>query len=234
MENTPSSTENSVYLIGFGPGDPDLLTLKAIKILKKADAIYFDDLITQEFLEQYTCEKHYVGKRKGAHHKSQDEINALLFKASKQHKTVVRLKGGDPFIFGRGGEELAYLAQRKVNVKIIPGVTASMAAAASVQIPLTQRGVSKYLTFLPGHNIEKEHLHFPNEGTMVFYMAASKLEALSTQFLEAGKSPLTPVALVQNASLQNEKVEITNIKKMYHSQLGSPLVVIIGEVVNLK
>jgi len=218
-------------LIGAGPGDPQLLTVKAVNVLNKADIIFHDDLVDVEYLDSFPCEKVYVGKRKGKHHKTQDEINRLLLEATQNHSCVVRLKGGDPFIFGRGGEELRFLKEKGVSISIVPGVTASMAAAASVQIPLTLRGVSRVLTFLPAHNIDHEEVYIPKEGTSVYYMGSSKINVLSNKLREKGTASDTPVALIQHASLENEKIEITNVKEMSSTRLASPLVIIIGNVV---
>ena len=226
------TSEAKVYLVGAGPGDPDLLTVKAVRVLERADIIFYDDLLDSDYLNKFSCEKIYVGKRKGNHHKTQDEINELLYNATKSHTCVVRLKGGDPFIFGRGGEELAYLKKKGISITIIPGVTASMAAAASVQIPLTLRGVSRVLTFLPAHNVEQEDIYLPDEGTSVYYMGSSKMGILSEKLILKGMAPTTPVALIQNASLKNEQIERTTLSEMQNTFLKSPLVIIIGDVVN--
>ena len=167
-----------VYLVGFGPGDPDLMTVKSHKLLNQADIVFYDDLINNQILNTLKCPCVYVGKRKGKHSKTQDEINELLYQASLKYITIIRLKGGDPFIFGRGGEELIFLQQKNVSVEIIPGVTASLAAAASVKIPLTMRHIAKSLTFLAAHNIDKGDMDIPVSDTLVFYMGASKLAEL--------------------------------------------------------
>ncbi len=228
------TSKGHVYLVGFGPGDPELLTLKGHRLLQKANVIFYDDLVDKEFLNNFECEKIYVGKRKGKHSMSQDDINIKLAEAAGIHACVVRLKGGDPFIFGRGGEELLYLHKQKIPVTIVPGVTASMAAAASVQIPLTMRKISKTLTFLPAHHIEYEFIEYPKEGTLVFYMGASKLQNLSEKLLEAGWNPQTSVALIQNASMPEEKTSLSQIQNMGQLNLPSPLVIIVGDVVDLK
>ena len=221
-----------VFLIGFGPGDPDLMTIKAHKTLLKTDIIFYDDLVDKAFLESLNCEKVYVGKRKGQHYKTQDEINELLYQATKTYSQIARVKGGDPFIFGRGGEELAYLTERGVEVEIVPGITSSMAAAASAQIPLTMRKTARKLTFQSAHHVDTDVMNFPKEGTLVLYMGATKISYLKNQLLKEGFEPGIKVALVHNASSPDEKVDIQTIETMDQCPLPSPLSIIIGKVVN--
>jgi uroporphyrinogen III methyltransferase / synthase len=221
---------NGVWLVGFGPGDPELLTLKAYRILQHAQVILHDDLIHTPFLNEFNCTKIYVGKRKGSHHRSQDEINQMLYSASCNYKTVVRLKGGDPFIFGRGGEELQYLQARGVTVRVIPGITSAVAAAASAQIPLTHRNISSQLTFLSAHNIDSIERAYPTSGTLVFYMGATRMDSLQQKLLLAGWPPHTPVALIHNASAPNEQLEFHTLESFTSSLLPSPLSIIVGEV----
>lgn len=224
-------TTGKVYIVGFGPGDPDLLTIRGLKILQKADIIFHDDLIPLSFLEQFPVKIVYVGKRKGKHSHTQDEINHLLYEATKSYTSIVRLKGGDPFIFGRGGEEVEFLLSQKIAVEIIPGVTAASAAAAFAGIPLTHRGISRALTFLPAHHLGSSPLPLPKEGTIAIYMGASKLKELKEELLLQGKPLSTPVALIHAASLPNQHVNWCTLQNMHEQTTPSPIVVLIGEVV---
>ena len=142
----------TVYLVGFGPGDPELLTIKAEKLIRNADVIFYDDLINKEFLNNYKAEKVYVGKRKDKHSIEQNEINKLLFEAALSGKQVVRLKGGDPMIFAHGGEEIEYLQERLINVEVIPGISTALAAASALKISLTHRDLSSAVSFISGHS----------------------------------------------------------------------------------
>ena len=219
-----------VWLIGFGPGDPELMTLKADRILRQADIIYYDDLIDHAILDTYPGIKKYVGKRKGNHAEAQEAINELLYQSALMGRTVARLKGGDPFIFGRGGEEAEYLLKRLVAVEIIPGVSAVNAAAAACRVPLTKRGVSWSVALRTAHCGEILQQH-PDQGeTLVYYMAASRLISLSAELLSKGLSPSTPVVLVQNASLPDEQIAATTVQEMGWYELKSPLLVIVGHV----
>lgn len=220
-----------VWLVGFGPGDPELMTLKADRLLRQADIIYHDDLIDQAVLNRYPGEKQYVGKRKGHHHESQQAINERLFQSAMAGQTVVRLKGGDPFIFGRGGEETEYLLRRFVAVEVVPGVGAANAAAASCNIPLTKRGISRSVAFRTAHCGNSPSESREAENTLVYFMAASRLAALSQDLLAEGLNPATPAALVKNASLGNESCLISTVEKLREVNVTSPVLVIIGPVV---
>ncbi len=229
------SIEPVVYLVGFGPGDPDLMTIKAYKLLKSADIILYDDLINQDFLiknKPSNCKITYVGKRKDKHSKKQSEINQLLYEATLKYNKVIRLKGGDPFIFGRGGEELLFLREKNIKVEIVPGITASLAAAANAQIPLTMRGTAKYLTFMAAHHIDIDCFNSSEKETLVLYMAATKLKELQNKLLHQNYPLDTPIALLQNVSYSNEKKCVCSLKDLDQIQMGSPVVIIIGNVVN--
>ncbi len=223
-----------VYITGFGPGDPDLLTVKAVKAIEKAEVIFFDDLIDQNFLKDYPAEKIYVGKRKGNHSYSQEQINEFLYQSASSGKTTVRLKGGDPFIFGRGGEEYEYLKKRLIDVEVIPGITAAFGAAATSGISLTSRGISSSVAFCTGFPLNKKRI--PEADTLVFYMSASNLSETARTLIEQGRKNTTPVALVRNASLENQETEYTNLQDIADGKVGlvSPMVAIIGEVAATK
>ncbi|MDD5686575.1 MAG: uroporphyrinogen-III C-methyltransferase [Elusimicrobia bacterium] len=220
-----------VYLIGAGPGIRDLLTIKAETILQNADIIFYDDLIDKTLLNNYLFHKVYVGKRKGKYSLSQNEINHNLYEAAKKKQVVVRLKGGDPFVFGRGGEELVYLRERYIDVEIVPGITAAQTASASAELPLTMRGLSNKLSLLSGHNAEE---NFKTEGeTLVYYMGASKLKEIKSYLIKQKHDIETPVVLINKAGFWDERVLLTNISNMNVKLQKSPLIVIVGKTAGL-
>ncbi len=219
-----------VWLIGFGPGDPELMTLKADRILCQADIIYYDDLIDQAVLHRYPGCRKYVGKRKGNHAEAQEAINESMCQSALVGRTVARLKGGDPFVFGRGGEETEYLLKRMIAVEVVPGVSAANAAAAAFNIPLTKRRISWSVTLRTAHCGDGPR-HSEEEGqTLVYYMAASRMASLSGELLSQGLNPKTPVALVQKASLSDEQSIVTTLEEMGMHELESPVLVIVGHV----
>jgi len=237
-----------VLLVGGGPGDPELLTMKAIRALKSADVILYDRLVGDGVLDHARREAELipVGKAKGAHSMQQAEINALLVEHARAGKTVVRLKGGDPFIFGRGGEELDALRAEGIAVEIVPGVTAGIAAAASLQIPLTHRDVSHTVTFLSGHEAGGEDPSFEHldlaalaagKNTLLVYMGVSTAGVIAKKLLEAGFAPTLPKMAVENASRDDERRVLATIADLAASPerlgLKSPAVLIFGEVAGL-
>jgi uroporphyrin-III C-methyltransferase/precorrin-2 dehydrogenase/sirohydrochlorin ferrochelatase len=222
--------------------------MKAIRALKAADVIFYDRLVGEGVLDHARREAELieVGKAKGAHSVSQAEINALLIERAQSGQTVVRLKGGDPFIFGRGGEELDALRAADIAVEIVPGVTAGIAAAASVQIPLTHRDVSHTVTFLAGHEAgggepSFEHLDLAalagGKNTLLVYMGVSTAGAIAGKLIEAGFSPDLPVLAVENASRDDERRVLATIAELAANParlgLKSPAVLIFGEVAGL-
>jgi uroporphyrin-III C-methyltransferase/precorrin-2 dehydrogenase/sirohydrochlorin ferrochelatase len=226
--------EGSVAIVGAGPGDPDLLTLRALTALQSADVVVYDRLIGPEILDRARrdAERIYVGKAEGNHAASQDEINALLLEHAREGKRVVRLKGGDPFIFGRDG----------VAVELVPGITAATAAAASAGIPLTHRGLAQAVTLVTGHGAEGEPdvdwaaLASANH-TVALYMGLSNAGRVAERLIGNGRAPGTPVAVISKASLPNQRIEIGRL-----GELGSlvrdravegPALIVIGEVVAL-
>jgi len=214
-----------VFLLGLDNGEPGLLTFKANEILEHTDIIFYDDLIDKNILEDYSAKKVFVGKRKGKHSISQNEINEMLYKAAIKGVNVTRLKGGDPFIFGRGGEELHFLQERMISVEVVPGINSASLSASSSGIPLTMRGVSNKVSFISGHNLG-------NSGkTQVFFMGASKLKEIKNKIINEGNKLDTPVALIQDAGKIYEKLTITDIKNMNNVNAKSPLIIIIGDVV---
>jgi uroporphyrinogen III methyltransferase / synthase len=223
-----------VYLTGFGPGSADLITVQGLKALKRAEVIFYDDLIDQTFLANYSCKKVYVGKRKDQHSFDQEEINAMLYKAAHDGKQVVRLKGGDPQIFGRGGEEFDYLRERLIHVEIIPGITSALAAASYTGIPLTQREDASSVAFCTGYPEEK--ITVPNADTLVYYMAASNLNIIGKKVIESGKNTDTPVALVSRISTPQQKTVYSTLGQLVDENitLPTPLIVIIGKTAHSR
>jgi uroporphyrinogen III methyltransferase / synthase len=213
------------WLVGMGPGDPELMTLKADSILRRADIIFYDSLMDRAVLDRYSAECIHVGKRKGHHIQQQHEINQSLYEAARAGRIVVRLKGGDPLIFGRGGEEAEYLLRRLIPVEIVPGISAAQAAAASTNASLTKRGISRSLVF---HTVHEGELSSDEAPTRVYYMGASRLAQLSQRLLRKGLDPYTPVTLVQNASFVSERSVSTTVAGMSTVELASPIVVIVG------
>jgi uroporphyrin-III C-methyltransferase len=219
-----------VWLIGAGAGSADLLTLRAERVLRKVDVVYYDDLVDESILSLSPGECVYVGKRKGRPSHSQDLINEQLYRSALEGKTVGRLKGGDPSIFGRAGEELAFLRSRWISVETIPGITAASAAAAAGLFSLTQRQVSKSITFLSGHGIDHSARKTPDKETRVYYMAASKLVEISRELICDGVSPEMPVVLVHNAGAWNESIVSSTVEGMTNIVAPAPALLIVGHI----
>jgi uroporphyrin-III C-methyltransferase/precorrin-2 dehydrogenase/sirohydrochlorin ferrochelatase len=235
MESTKPGARKrgKVWLAGFGPGDPQLITQKTERLLAAADVIFYDDLIDAGVLARYSARKEYVGKRKGVHSKEQHQINRKLFGAARAGYHVVRLKGGDPLVFGRGGEELDYLEARGIEVGIVPGVTAATAAAASSRVALTQRGISRSVVFRSAHGYQPPKPG-EDEATFVYYMVATRLAALSKQLIGEGVSPKTPAVVVQNASRPNERSVFTTLRGLARKKFESPVTLILGQTAARK
>ena len=242
------ATPGRVLLVGAGPGDPDLLTLKAVWALKAADVILYDRLAGTKVLEHARREAELipVGKAKGAHSVPQEKIQALMIEHASAGKTVVRLKGGDPLVFGRAGEEIAALRAAGIDIEIVPGITASLAAAASLQIPLTHRDVSHSVTFISGQEAGGgepgfAHLDFaalkPGQNTLVVYMGVATASLIAHRLLDAGWVAETPVIAVENASRADERRIAFTLAALAAEPerlgLQSPAVLIFGEVAGL-
>lgn len=227
--------QGSVSLVGFGPGDPDLLTIKAAKAIEVADIIFYDDLIDDSYLTDKKAEKIYVGKRAGYHHKEQADINRLLLEAAREGKNVVRLKGGDPMIFAHGSEEIEFLESNLINVNVIPGITTASALAASQKISLTHREFSSSVALVSGHTPQPVT---PDAETLVYYMGAKQLQAIATQLIdEEGWAFNTPVLLTYNVSRQDEKTFETTLWELRNGEkkdFPTPLIALIGNVAGLK
>ena len=227
--------QGSVSLVGFGPGDPDLLTIKAAKAIDAADIIFYDDLIDDSYLADKKAEKIYVGKRAGYHHKEQADINRLLLEAAREGKNVVRLKGGDPMIFAHGSEEIEYLQSNLIKVNVIPGITTASALAASQKISLTHRDFSSSVALVSGHTPQPVT---PDAETLVYYMGAKQLQAIATQLIDKeGWAFNTPVLLTYNVSRPDEQTFETtlwNLRNGEMQNLPTPLIALIGYVAGLK
>jgi uroporphyrin-III C-methyltransferase len=232
-----------VWLVGAGPGDPELLTLKALKILQKADVVVHDGLVSDEILElaPRAAQRISVAKRKSRHSYSQDEINRMLVAFALEGLTVVRLKGGDPFIFGRGGEELEACRAAGVDCHIVPGVTAALAAGASAGAPLTHRGSAQAVTFVTGHayngaepDLDWESLARPNQ-TVVIYMGLSQAAPIAARLMAAGRIGSTPALIVENASRADERRLVTTLTGLAEAAAGlsGPALLIVGEAMAL-
>jgi uroporphyrin-III C-methyltransferase len=231
----------TVFLVGAGPGDPELLTLKAAKVLRSADAVLHDELVSGEILRLIptTAQLINVGKRSGKKSAAQEEINRLLVQHALMGLQVVRLKGGDPFIFGRGGEELQALREAGIQVEVVPGITAALGAAAAVQIPLTHRDVSSALIFLTGSSKHPGQIanwpdRLPSNATIVVYMPGSDLASLSARLRSSGVAGETPCAIIASATREAERVHITTVANLgASSELLAPRLLVVGEVVRL-
>lgn len=220
-----------VTLVGFGPGNPDLLTIAGDKALSDADVIFHDDLLDRDFLNKYPAIKIYVGKRFGNHSYNQDEINELIYEAAISGKSVVRLKGGDPMVFAHGREEIDFLQSRYVTVRVIPGISAAIALSAYTHIPLTHRGIASSVAFVTGHSID--NLQVPDADTLVYYMGGNNYTAITTAAIKKGLPEHTPVALVHNISLPDQKIFYSTLGRLAKEQIKypTPVVIMIGKVV---
>ena len=234
--------EGIVHLVGAGPGDPDLLTIAAQRALIDADVIFHDDLVAPALLDRARrdAERVPVGKRMGRHSTPQDAINALLLQAAREGKRVVRLKAGDPFVFGRGGEEAEYLAAHGIGVTVVPGITAALGCAAAAGIPLTHRDLSSSLTLVTGHNkpgSEASELDWTQRvgpgHTVAVYMGLSQAESIRARLLARGVSPALPVALIENGSRPDQIVSagaLADLPAMASRHGDGPTLLIIGDV----
>ncbi len=234
-----------VYLVGAGPGDPDLLTFRALRLMQRADVVLYDRLVSEEIVAMVRrdAEKIYVGKEKANHSVPQEDINKLLVRLAKQGKRVLRLKGGDPFIFGRGGEEIKDLFHENISFQVVPGVTAAAGCAAYAGIPLTHREFSQSVSFVTGHlkdgsfNLNWNLLSQPNQ-TVVIYMGLTGLEIIGQKLIEHGVSHDMPAALIQQGTTKNQRVISATLSTLHEKvkaeNVVAPTLVIVGEVVTLQ
>jgi uroporphyrin-III C-methyltransferase len=234
-----------VYLVGAGPGDPDLITVKGLRCLQQADVILYDRLVNPELLQHAKDEAQlvYCGKLPQYHTMKQETINHFLVKYAKKGYQVVRLKGGDPFVFGRGGEEAEECVKQGVPFEIVPGITAGIAASAYAGIPVTHRTLSKSFAFITGHqagDVEAEHQwsHLAKAvDTICVYMGVSHLPTITKHLIEHGKSPNTPIAVVHWGTLSDQKTVVGTLEtieeRVKEAEITNPSMIVIGEVVHL-
>ena len=235
-----------VVLVGAGPGDTGLLTLKGEKYIKQADCLVYDRLSSPEFLSMAKagCELIYVGKENHKHVMKQDAINELLYEKSKYHELVVRLKGGDPYVFGRGGEEALYLVDRNVEVEVVPGVSSSVAALAAAGIPITHRGIAKGFQVITAHSRKDEEadidysLLTDETITCVFLMGLAHVKSIAAGLMKAGRRADTPAAVISNGTLAAQRKCIGTLadigEKIEEAKLTSPAIIVVGDVVSLN
>ena len=227
-----------VYLIGAGPGDADLITLKAVKALNKADVVLYDYLANDEILAHAPedAERIYVGKKAGEHYKSQDDINALLVEMAEKHENVVRLKGGDPFVFGRGGEEILALMEHDIRFEVIPGVTSAIGAPTSLGLPLTHRATATSLTIVTGHEDPtkpESQVHWDyTADTLVILMGIGNIRENTAEIMKY-RSPDTPVCAIESGTLPEERLVFGTLENIADKQINTPAILIIGEVVRM-
>ena len=233
-----------VAIVGAGPGDSELLTLKAVRLLKSAEIVIYDRLVSQEILDMidHNAEKIYAGKSCKSHTMKQEEINQLLVNYAKTGKKVVRLKGGDPFIFGRGGEEAEFLAQNNIPFEVVAGVTTASAASAYNNIPLTHRGLADNVRYITGHykNPEKEinwQSLADKNTTLVVYMGLANIAVIAKKLIENGLPKNYPVVAIENATLPTQRMVISDLNNIASEvsrvNFVPPTIIIIGRVVGL-
>jgi len=233
-----------VYLTGAGPGDIELLTMKAHRVLTEADVIIYDRLANPQLLEiaKDGCEFVYVGKEDGKHTLPQDEINEVIYQNALKHKVVVRLKGGDPFVFGRGGEEGTYLHERDIKFEIIPGITSAVSVPAYAGIPVTHRGVAVSFRVVTGHespNKETSQIpweNFKTDDTLVFLMGLHNLKKISSKLIEIGKPKESPCAVISRGTTKDQRVVVGTLEDIEQKAKGvpTPALIIVGKVVKLR
>ncbi len=247
MPGPDARRPGTVFLVGAGPGDPGLLTVRAAELIGRADAVVYDALVSPAILERCRpgARLEYVGKRGGSHSRTQEETNALLVRMAGEHASVVRLKGGDPFVFGRGGEEVLTLAAAGVPFEVVPGVTAGVAAPAYAGIPVTQRGTAASVTFATGHedptkpesDLDWEHLAH-GAATLVFYMGVGRMEENFRRLIDAGRRAETPAAVVEWGTYPRQRTVTGTLATLpalaKEAGIGAPALVVVGDVVLLR
>ncbi|MFA5370704.1 MAG: siroheme synthase CysG [Sideroxydans sp.] len=245
LANEDNIVRGEVYLVGAGPGDPDLLTFRALRLMQKADVVVYDNLVSKPIVEmtRRDAQRIFVGKKRADHTMRQEEINELLVRLAKEGKRVLRLKGGDPFIFGRGGEEIETLAAEGIPFQVVPGITAASGVASYAGIPLTHREHAQACVFVTGHlkdgtmNLDWELLARPRQ-TVVVYMGLHGLESLCAKLIEHGLPDSTPIAIVQQGTTQNQRVFTGTLATLpaiaEREKPQAPTLIIVGGVVTLR
>jgi uroporphyrin-III C-methyltransferase len=234
----------TVYLTGAGPGDMDLLTVKALRVVKEADVIIYDRLANPDILKEAKngCEFVYVGKEDGHHIMPQDDINEVIYQNALKHETIVRLKGGDPFVFGRGGEEAAYLYERNIKFEIIPGISSAISAPAYAGIPVTHRGVAVSFRVVTAHespNKKDSQIpweNFRTDDTIIFLMGLHNLPKIARKLIEVGKDPSFPCAVISKGTTPEQTVVVGTLADIVEKAKGvpTPALIIVGKVVELR
>jgi uroporphyrin-III C-methyltransferase len=233
-----------VYVVGAGPGHADLLTLRAAALLRIADVVVYDRLIQPGVLELAapSAERIFMGKRPGASASLQDDIHAVLLQKAREGKTVVRLKGGDPFMFGRGGEEAEFLAEHNVPFEVVPGVSAALAAPLRAGIPVTHRGVASAVAFVAGHEVNDEATRLDWAAlaripTLVFMMAVNNVRRIADRLIDHGRPASTPVTIIQSAFWDDERIVTSTLgaiaDEVHRMSIQPPATLVVGEVVRL-
>jgi uroporphyrin-III C-methyltransferase len=234
-----------VYLVGTGPGDPDLLTVKALRLIQSADVIVYDRLVSAEIINliPHGVARIYVGKQTGNHTFNQDQINTLLGRLAQTNRSVVRLKGGDPMVFGRGSEEALYLSRHNVCFEVVPGITSASACTTYAGIPLTHRGLANQVHIITGHCREDTPLNYDwatltnSDGTLVVYMGVAQIGQIAEQLIAHGLAAQTPAAAIEQGTTAQQRVCITQLadlaQAVERSQLKAPVMFVIGKVVSL-
>ncbi len=232
-----------VYLVGAGPGDPGLITVKGLEVLRMADAIVYDRLASPHLLdENESAEKIYCGKSAGHHSMDQEDINSLLYELSLKHDIVVRLKGGDPYVFGRGGEEAMYLMDKGAEFEVIPGITSGIGGFAYAGVPVTYRGIATSIHLITGHLKGAESIDFAMyaklPGTLVFYMGVANLKAIASGLIEGGMKPSTPIMVLYNATHPDQESHMLTLDEVTRledfSIFKTPSLILVGEVVKFS
>jgi uroporphyrin-III C-methyltransferase/precorrin-2 dehydrogenase/sirohydrochlorin ferrochelatase/uroporphyrin-III C-methyltransferase len=234
-----------VFLVGAGPGDPDLLTVKAARLISQARLVVYDRLVSPEIMAMIPkdAECIYAGKARGRHHMIQDSINSMLLDLAQSGRDVIRLKGGDPFVFGRGSEEALYLARHGVVFEVVPGISAAAGCSAYAGIPLTHRGLATGVRFVPGHLREDRKLDLPwdkladPDTTLVIYMGLQSLPETSARLIEAGLPPDTPAAAIENGTTSRQRRVTGTLSTLVDltraADLHPPTLIVVGRVVEL-
>jgi len=233
-----------VYLTGAGPGDMDLLTIKALRVVRKADVIIYDRLANPDILKEAKdgCEFVYVGKEDKKHSLPQDQINEVIYQNALKYENVVRLKGGDPLVFGRGGEEGIYLYERDIKFEFIPGITSAIAVPEYAGIPVTHRGITVSFRVVTGHeskNKEQSQItweNFKSDDTIIFLMGLHRLKHISKKLMEIGKPSDYPVAVISRGTTKDEKTVVGTLENIWElaKDLPTPALIVVGKVVALR